>query len=375
MRMSRGESKMSKVSKGRGFKKLGLLAIIAIVALAMVACGSGSSDLPSQSGDQGASNSTPNTGNTGNTGDAGNAGSGDKVYKIGLTQYAPHPSLDNCRDGFILGLADEGFVEGVNVQFDITNADGKGENTNIIAQSYVAKMYDLICAIATPSSMAAQAAAEEKGIPVIFSAVSDPVAAQLVESLDQPNRGTTGTSDDLPLEKQMQLIREFLPEAKKIGILYTTSEVNSQTHLNKFKELAPKYNFEIVAIGVNTPSDIPLAVDSLLAQVDVVNNFTDNNVVNNLQTLIDKANEKRIPVFGSEEEQVKNGCIASESIDYVELGRATGIMAAQILKGQDVNTLPVQVITESKPVASQAVMDMLGIELPAKYKDTIEFLD
>jgi len=310
----------------------------------------------------------------GNTKDA-EAPAEEKVYTIGLTQYAPHPSLDNCREGFIQGLKEEGFEEGKNVKFDITNADGKGENSAMIAQNYVAKKYDLICAIATPAAMAAQAAAEGKNIPVIFSAVSDPVSAKLVESLEKPNRGTTGTSDALPLEKQMQMIRAFLPEAKKIGVLYTTNEVNSQTHLETFRELAPKYGFEIVAIGVTGPSDIPLAVDSLLTQVDCVNNFTDNNVVNNLATLIDKANEKNIPVFGSEIEQVRNGCIASESIDYVALGRETGKMAAQVLKGQDVNTMPVKVISESVPVANKDVMERLGISLPEAYKDNITFVD
>lgn len=165
----------------------------------------------------------------------------------------------------------------------------------------------------------------------------------------------------------MQMIRAFMPEAKKIGILYTTSEVNSQSHLAIFEELAPQYGFEIVALGVNSPSDIPLAVDSLLAQVDCINNFTDNNVVNNLGTLISKANEKKIPVFGSEIEQVKNGCVASESIDYVELGRQTGLMAADLLNGQDVNTLPVKVISESQPVVNKAAMELMGLSLPEAY--------
>ena len=299
----------------------------------------------------------------------------DKVFKIGLTQYAPHPSLDNIREGFIQGLKEEGFEEGKNIELDITNADGKGENTAMIAQNYVAKKYDLITAIATPSAMAAQSAADGKNIPVLFSAVSDPVAAKLVESLETTNRGTTGTSDALPLEKQMQMIRAFLPEAKKIGVLYTTSEVNSQSHLEAFKALAPQYGFEIVPLGVNTPSDIPLAVDTLLTQVDCINNFTDNNVVNNLAILVEKASEKKIPVFGSEEEQVRNGCIASESIDYVELGRETAKMAVAILNGEAVDTIPVKVISESKPVASKEVMEALGIDLPEAYQESIEYLE
>lgn len=339
----------------QGYKRAAVLALTALLALGMLGCGS-----------TGGSASTAAAGST-------TAAAPEKVFKVGITQYAPHPSLDNCREGIIAGLKEAGFEEGKNLELDLTNADGKGENASMIAQNYTAKKYDMIIAIATPSAMAAQAAADGKNIPVVFSAVSDPVAAKLVESLEAPKRGTTGTSDALPLEKQMQMIRAFLPDAKKIGILYTTNEVNSQTHLKAFQELAPKYGFEIVAMGVNGPSDIPLAVDSLLPQVDCINNFTDNNVVNNLETLLSKANEKKIPVFGSEVEQVKNGCVASESIDYVALGRQTGLMAADILKGQDVNTMAVKVISESKPVANQAVMELMGITLPESYKSTVEY--
>lgn len=329
-----------KTRRSMNFKKKAALAFSLVMALNLLGCNS-----------EPASSQEPQT----------------PHYKIALTQYAPHPSLDNCREGILLGLEEAGFVDGTNITVDFTNADGKGENAALIAQNSVAKKFDMIVAIATPSAMAAQAAADGKEIPVVFSAVSDPVSANLVETLETPNRGTTGTSDALPLEKQMQMIRAFMPEAKKIGILYTTSEVNSQSHLAIFEELAPQYGFEIVAMGVNSPSDIPLAVDSLLAQVDCINNFTDNNVVNNLGTLISKANEKKIPVFGSEVEQVKNGCVASESIDYVELGRQTGLMAADILNGQDVNTLAVKVISESQPVANQAALDLMGIALPDAY--------
>ncbi len=298
----------------------------------------------------------------------------EKVFRVGLTQYAPHPSLDNIRDGFIQGLEEEGFSDGENIIFDISNADGKGENAALIAQNYVAKNYDLITAIATPSAMAAHCAADGTDIPLLFSAVSDPVFAKLVESLEVPARGASGTADILPLEKQMKMIRAFLPKAKKIGVLYTTNEVNSQSHLESFRELAPNYGFEIIAIGVNGPSDIPLAVDSLLTQVDCVNNFTDNNVVNNLDTLIEKANEKKIPVFGSEEEQVRKGCIASESIDYFELGRITAQMAARILRGEKVDEMPVQLISESKPVANADAMAALKVDLPAEYSESIEYL-
>jgi putative tryptophan/tyrosine transport system substrate-binding protein len=295
-------------------------------------------------------------------------------FTIGITQIAPHGSLDNCREGFIAGLEEEGFAEGKQVTFDYKNANGDTANAALIADTFVSKDYDLILGIATPTAMAAYNAALETDIPVVFSAVSDPIAAEIVESLEVPGTNSTGTSDALPLEQQMKLIRAIMPEAKTIGILYTTSEVNSLTHLEIFKELAPTYGFTIEAIGVNTSSDIPLAVDTLLTKVDCINNFTDNNVVNNLDTVLAKSNEAGIPVFGSEEEQVKKGCVAAENIDYFELGKETGRIAAKILNGEDASKIPVSVISSSLPVANQKAMDLFGLSMPEEYADTVTYL-
>lgn len=304
-----------------------------------------------------------------------NVSNDGKMYNIGISQIAPHGSLDNCREGFIAGLAEAGFVEGKNLTIDFQNANGEVSNASMISDTFVSKNYDLICGIATPTAMAAYNSAIDTDIPVIFTAVSDPVAAELVKTLEAPGTNSTGTSDALPLEAQMQMIRGFMPDAKKIGILYTTSEVNSLTHLEQFKELAPKYGFTIEAVGVNNSSDIPLAVDTLLGKVDVINNFTDNNVVNNLDTVVSKAAEKGIPVFGSEEEQVKKGCVAAQNINYFELGKVTGKMAAEVLNGADPSTMPVQVISDAVPVANQEAMDMFGLTIPEEYKDSVTYLE
>ncbi|MDK2809259.1 MAG: putative tryptophan/tyrosine transport system substrate-binding protein [Clostridiales bacterium] len=294
--------------------------------------------------------------------------------KIGIAQIAPHASLDNCRDGFIEGLKEEGFVDGDNITIDYKNAEGDTANATMIADTFVSQKYDLICAVATPTAMAAYNATQGTDIPVIFTAVSDPVAAELVASLDKPDTNATGTSDALPLEQQMQMIRAMMPDAKTIGILYTTSEVNSQTHLEKFKELAPTYGFTIEAIGVNTASDIPLAMDTLVTKCDAINNFTDNNVVNNLDTVLAKANDAGIPVFGSEIEQVKKGCVAAQNIDYYQLGITTGKMAAKVLNGEDIKTMPVEVISACTPVANQAVMDQFSLTMPQEYKDSVTYV-
>lgn len=289
-----------------------------------------------------------------------------KVYTIGIAQFAEHSSLDNCREGFIEGLAEEGFVEGDNVVFDVQNAQADTSIGNQIAINLADKC-DLICAIATPIAVACYNAAEAKGVPVIYSAVSDPVGAQLAGA-DGKNPGqVTGTSDALPVEAQLKLIRAVMPDATKIGILHTTSEANSDSTLATYRELAPQYGFEIVDKGVASGADIPLALDSLLPQVDCTTNLTDNTVVSYLAVVLEKSAEAGKPVFGSEIEQVKLGCVASEGIEYVELGRQTGRMAARVLKGESAADIPFEIISNSNLYVNEDAMAQFGLTLPEDY--------
>lgn len=332
--------------------------ISAVMALAMAAsvtaCSSGTASSASSAASTAASAS---------------AGQTAKSYKIGVIQYAPHPSLDNCFKGFKAGLEEAGLKEGTNLTIDFQNAQGDVSNSDLIAKNMVSKKYDLIMGIATPSAMSAFSAARTANIPVVFTAVSDPVAAGIVKSNDKPGNNCTGSSDVLPLEQQVKMIRAFLPNAKKIGILYTTSEPNSVSQLKQIKEIAPKYNFEIVDVGVTNASEVAAGAQTLVSKgVDCINNFTDNNVVNNLSTLLQAANSKKIPVFGSEEEQVKNGCLASQSIDYVALGKETGKMAAKILNGEaKAADMPVYLVKDCTPVYNKAVLGQLGVSLPSEY--------
>lgn len=304
------------------------------------------------------------------SGEGASQKSGDaKKVTVGVIQYATHPSLDNCYKGFQAGLKEGGYEAGKNITFDLQNAQGDQSKSDLMAQTMVSKKYDMIAAIATPSAMSAYSASQNSNIPVVFTAVSDPVSAQLVTSLKKPGGNCTGSSDVLPLEKQVKMIRAFLPKAKKIGVLYTTSEPNSVSQLATLKKVAPQYNFEIVDIGITNSSQVSSGAASLIAKgVDCVNNFTDNNVVNNLSTLLQATNAAKIPVFGSEVEQVKNGCLAADSIDYIALGKETGKMAAKILKGEaKASDTPVYIVSEGKPVYNKSVLAKFGITLPSDY--------
>ena len=286
-------------------------------------------------------------------------------YTIGISQFAEHGSLDNCREGFLEGLKEEGIEEGVNLTIRINNAAADMGTASQIAQSFVSDDVDLICAIATPSAQAAYNAAMDSEIPVVYTAVTNPEAAELAGEDGMPVGAVTGTSDKLPVEAQLKMIRELMPDAKTIGILYTTSEANSVYSITQYEELASEYGFEIETAGITNTSEVSLAAADLLEKVDCLTNLTDNTVVSALPAILDQANEKKIPVFGSEIEQVKIGCLAAEGIDYISLGKQTGKMAAKILKGETAaEEMPYELVTQSNLYINEAVAENLGMEIP-----------
>lgn len=299
------------------------------------------------------------------------------TYKIGISQFAEHGSLDNCKDGFLEGLKEAGIEEGVNLEILFDNAQADTATTGMIADSYVSQKVDMICAIATPSAMSAYNSCMNTEIPVIYTAVSDPVGAGLAAEDGTPEGNITGTADTLPVAAQLQMIREVLPDAEKIGIIYTTSEANSISTIETYKELAGSYGFEIVDIGINTLADVDMAAADIVSKVDCISNLTDNTVVQGLQTVLAKANAAGIPVFGSEVEQVKVGCLASEGIDYVALGRQTGAMAAKVLKGEaKASEMAFEKCEGANLYINTKVAGELGITFPENYEaDALEVFD
>lgn len=290
---------------------------------------------------------------------------GDTSYTIGIGQFAAHGSLDNCREGFLLGLAEEGIVEGQNLKVLYENSQADGGIASQIVTNFASQKVDLICGIATPMAQSAYGIGRKQNIPVIYTAVTDPVAAELAKEDGTPIGEITGTSDKLPVTQQLQMIRTMLPDAKVIGIMFTTSEVNSLSAIEEYKASAADYGFEIVDVGISTTADVPLAADSLLEKVDCVTNLTDNTVVASLPVILDKAAKKNIPVFGSEIEQVKIGCLAAMGLDYIALGKQTGKMAAAVLKGEKkASEMNFQVIEEAAFYGNTKVAENLGITIP-----------
>ena len=297
----------------------------------------------------------------------GDAASGE-VPVIGICQYGQHGSLDNCREGFLQGLEEAGLVEGTDYTIDYQNASFDDNMAIQIAQAFSAEDAALMVGIATPAATACYAAAEDKDIPVVFTAITDPVGAKL----DSGN--ITGTSDVLPVQGQLELIRAIQPEAKTIGIVYTTSEPNSVYSIGIYEDLAADYGFTIEAIGVTAQSEVTQAVDTLISQgVDCISNLTDNNVVGVLGSILEKTNEVGIPVYGSEIEQVELGCVAGAGLDYVQLGIQTGKMAAQILTGEaPCAALPYETLENYGRYVNSSALTEMGLTLPDDVAQTAE---
>lgn len=300
---------------------------------------------------------------------AGPEESADAQYTIGINQFAEHGSLDNCREGFLAGLAEEGIVEGENLTIYYENAQTDTGIAGQISDNFVSKNVDLICAIATPSACSSYASCMNTDIPVVYTAVSDPVEAELANEDGSSVGNVTGTSDKLPVEEQLEMIRTILPEAKSIGIIYTTSEANSVSTIAEYEAAVADYGFTLETVGITDSSELPTAVDAIIAKgVDCINNLTDNTVVQGLATVLAKANDANIPVFGSEVEQVANGCLASVGIEYTDLGIQTGKMAAKILKGEaTAEEMQFELISQSGLYVNKAVAENLGITLDEEY--------
>ena len=299
-----------------------------------------------------------------NTADTGSAASQDSKYKIGIIQYVSHPSLDNCYNGVVEALKADPTIE---IERQIGSDASPDSDCAAYAQNMIKSGCDMIIAIATPAATSAFAAADGTDVPVIFCAVSDPEKAEIVESNDAPGYNCTGTSDVLDLSAQLDLIQAMQPDVKSVGILYTASEANSISNLEVMKKIADERGINIDAVSVNNAADIPSAATALAARVDCLNNFTDNNVVNNLSVVVEAATNAGIPVYGSEVEQVKNGCLAAVSIDYVALGKVTGNMALDVKGGASAATMAVKTISDATPVVNTDVLAKLNIKMPAAY--------
>lgn len=300
---------------------------------------------------------------------SGEAGSSDtgSVNKVAILQYMTHSSLDNCTQGV------KNALDAAGISYDVQI--GSSGSADADCQSYAAQMvagdYDMIIAVATPAALAAYSAVQSasSSIPVVFCAISDPVSAGLVQSMDAPGNNCTGTADSFDVVGQADIIKQLQPDLTKLGVIYTTSESNSLSQLERLKEQCSALGITVVEKGITEASELASVSASLVTEVDAITNLTDNNVVENMSVVLEQAKAAGIPVYGSEIEQVKKGCLASASIDYVALGERTGQIAIDILGGQSAATYPVVTVEDSFKVINTDVASQLGITIPDTLSD------
>lgn len=282
---------------------------------------------------------------------------GEKKFKIGINQLTEHPALDDARRGFEDGLKELG----INAKINYQNAQGDIPTATTISQKFVKDEVDLIYAIATPAAQSAKQAT--KDIPVLFSAVTDPVAAQLIDSMENPGGNITGTSDESPMDKQLQLFKDLDKNINKIGIIYNTSEPNSQVQVEMAKELAPSLGLEIIPIGISNINDIPQTVDSMIKKVDGIYTITDNMVASAINVVSDKAINNKIITVGAEDSHVSGGILITDGISYYELGKQTARMAKEILvDGKSPANIPAETASNTKKVFNEKTLEVLKID-------------
>ena len=284
------------------------------------------------------------------------------VFRIGISQFITHQSLDATREGFVDELAQQGYVEGKNIEIDLQNAQGEQRNLKTISQQ-LAESSDVVLAIATPSAQSL--ANTTQTTPVIFSAVTDPVSAKLVESREHPGGNVTGTSDQSSdaISTQINLIKKVLPKAKTIGILYTQSEPNSVVQKDEAKRLLEEKGFTVVEKTILDSNNVKAAAESLMAEVDMVFVPTDNIISSTMETVKQVSIKHKVPVFGGSTEMIAVGGLYNYGTNYEELGRQTARMLIRVLKGEKPENIAVELPEKLELHTNQEMADALGIDI------------
>ena len=292
---------------------------------------------------------------------------------IGISQVVTHPALDATRAGIIAGLADNGYVDGDNLMVDYQNSEGDPSLFASIAQQFVTNDVDIIVTIATPNSQAAVAAAEGTDIPVVFTAVTDPVGAGIVSNWEShEDENVTGVSDMIVVSDDVELITEIMPGVKKLGTIYNAGESNSVFLVEKLNEACDALGIEVVEATVSTSADVATAAQSLVGRVDAIWIGTDNTVVTGLEALIGICENNSIPLFAADEDSIKRGSIAAYSFDYYDIGYQTGEIVAEILGGKDASKTAVEKGKVISLSVNTAAAQRMGITIPDSIIDRAE---
>ena len=289
--------------------------------------------------------------------------SGDKeTFKVGLVQLVEHTSLDQIRESIIKQLEDDGYVDGKNIEIDYQNAQNEQSNLKTICQGFVADKVDVIVAITTPAAQVAMG--ETKDIPIIFSAVTDPVAAGIVEDMDNPGGNITGTSDAVKVDQIMELASEITPGYKTVGALYNSSETNSVATVKQLKEYAKENDIKVVESAITNSNEIQTAAQSLAKKCDIVFSPTDNTVASSIATANDVFIKNKIPFYVAADSMVKDGALATSGVDYEYLGQETAKMVVEVFNGSDTASIPVETMDKTSVFINSETAEAMGLDIP-----------
>lgn len=291
-----------------------------------------------------------------------------EVKNVAITAIVEHPALDAVRQGTIDELKKEGFEEGKNLKIDFQSAQGNTATAAQIARKFVGDKPDVIVAIGTPSAQAVAAAT--RSIPVVFSAISDPVAAKLVKSWNASGTNVTGASDTLPIQPQIDLIKRLIPNLSKLGFVYSSGEVNSTVVLKQLQEAGKVNGFTVVEAPAPRTTDISTAARSLKGRVDVIYTSTDNGVVSAYESLYKSALDAGIPLIAADTTTVARGAIAALSNNYYTLGEETGKIVGAILKGEKAGNIPVKTMDKLDLYLNLKSAKAFGVNVPQDLVDS-----
>ena len=319
-------------------KKLIALTLSAIMALSVVGCSSGGKEE-------------------------------DNKVKIGILQQLEHVALDNAREGFVKALEDNGYVDGENLVLDIQNAQSDQSNLSTMSDRLVNEKNDIILAIATGAAQSV--AGKTKDIPILITAVTDPVDAGLAESMEKPNTNVSGTSDASPIKEQIELMLRLKPDTKVVGLMYTSSEDNSVLQINQVKAILDDMNLEYVEQTVTNSNDVQQGAQSIVKKCDAIYIPTDNVLASSMAIVGSEAVREKVPVICGESGMVMSGGLATLGIDYYNLGYQTGEMAIRVLNGEDITTMQIETQKDYSYTINGDMADALGITIPAELQQYV----
>ncbi len=281
---------------------------------------------------------------------------------VAVTAIVEHPALDAVRDGVKDALAAAGYKEGENLKFTYQSAQGNPATAAQIARQFAGDGPDVIVPISTPSAQAVVSATHD--IPVVFTAVSDPLGAQLIKNMDKPGGNVTGLSDMSPVAEHVALIKEILPSAKTIGFLYNSGEANSVSLLAVLKVEAEKAGLKIVESAATKSADVQGAARALVGRADAIYVPTDNTIISALEGAVTVAGEAKLPLFTADTDSVARGSLAALGFNYYDVGKQTGDVVVRVLKGENVGDIPVKVAVGTDLVVNKQAAVAMGVALP-----------